>query len=135
MSSTRKQTAKEKRCRQSDVMFDLEDLNGMLGNYPGNRSNEELYENIEKDSSSNGTRTDMARNCEDFRSLLNTENIIEIGVTIDTSRFVSTEISQQMSRNLDELKRDLNTQITESNKHGYSRNCSSLFAKFIVRTE
>ena len=56
----------------------------------------------------------MARSGEDFRSLLNTENRIENGVTIGTSRFISTEVSQQMSRKLDELKRYLNTQITES---------------------
>ena len=51
---------------------------------------------------------------EDFRSLLNTEKRIEIEVTIDTSRFICTELSQQKSRKLDELKRDLNTQITDS---------------------
>ena len=113
-TSTRKQKAKEKRSRQSDVMSDLEDMYVMLGNYPGNRSDEELIKHIETDSRSNGTRSDMARNCEDFRSLLNTENRIENEVTIDTSRFLSTEISQQMSRKLDEFKRELNTQITES---------------------
>ena len=114
MPSTRKQKAKEKRSRQLDVMSDLEDMNVMLGNYPGNRSDEELNENIEIDSTSNVTRTDMSRNCEDFRSLLNTENRIENEVTVETSRFISTEISQQMSRKLDEPKRDLNTQITVS---------------------
>ena len=45
---------------------------------------------------------------------MNTENRIENEVTIDTSRFISSEVSQQMSRKLDELKRDLNTQNTES---------------------
>ena len=45
---------------------------------------------------------------------LNTENRIENEVTIDISRFINTEISQQMSKNLDELKRDSNTQITAS---------------------
>ena len=65
------------------------------------------------DSRSNGIRTDMATNCWDFISLLNNEDRIENEVTIDTSRFISTEISQQVSRKLDELKRDLNTQITE----------------------
>ena len=39
--------AKEKCSRQSDVMFDLDDMNVMLGNYPGNSSDEELNENIE----------------------------------------------------------------------------------------
>ena len=33
MSSTRKQKAKEKRARQSDVMSDIENLNVMLGSY------------------------------------------------------------------------------------------------------
>ena len=115
MSSTRRQKAKEKRSRQSNMMSDLEDMNVMLGNYPGNSSDEELNENIEIDPRSNGTRTDMARNCEDFRSLLNTENRIGNEVTIDTSRCISGEISQQVPRKIDELKkRDLNTQIIES---------------------
>ena len=33
MPSTRKQKAKEKRSRQSDVMSDIENLDVMLGNY------------------------------------------------------------------------------------------------------
>ena len=90
MPSTRKQKGKEKRSRQSDVMSDLENTNVMLGNYPGNCSDEESNENIEINSRSNGTRTDMARNCEDFRSLLNTEGRIENEVTVDTPRFFST---------------------------------------------
>ena len=88
MPLTRKQKAKEKRSRQSDVMSDLENMNVMLGNYPRNRSDDELNENIEIDSRCNGTRTDMARNCEVFRSLLNTEDRIENEVTVDTSRFL-----------------------------------------------
>ena len=107
MSSTRRQKAKEKRSRQSNMMSDLEDMNVMLGNYPGNSSDEELNENIEIDPRSNGTRTDMARNCEDFRSLLNTENRIGNEVTIDTSRCISGEISQQVPRKIDELKKEI----------------------------
>ena len=68
MPSTRNQHAKEKRSRQSNVMSNLENMNVMLGNYPGNRSDEDLNENFEIDSRSKGTRTDMARKCEDFRS-------------------------------------------------------------------
>ena len=34
MPSTRKQKAKDKRSRQSDVMSDIENLDVMLGNYP-----------------------------------------------------------------------------------------------------
>ena len=114
MPSTRKQKAKEKRSRQSDIMSDLEDMNVMLGNYPRNQLDDGLNENVDMDLRSNETRAEMARNCEDFRSLLNTENRIENEVTKDNSTFIRSEISQQMSRKLDELKRDLNTQITKS---------------------
>ena len=114
MPSTREQKAKEKRSRQLDVMSDLESMNVMLGNYSGNHSDEELNENIEVDSRSNGTRADMVRNCEDFRTLLNSEDRIRNDIPIETTRFITDEITQQMSRKLDELERNLNTQITES---------------------
>ena len=114
MPFTRKQKAKEKRARQSDVMSDLENMNMMLGNYSGNHSDEELNENIEVDSRSNGTRVDMVRNCEDFRTLLNSDDRIRSEISVETTRFITDEITQQMSRKLDELIRNLNTQITES---------------------
>ena len=114
MPSTRKQKAKEKRSRASDVMSDLENMNVMLGNYPDNHSDEELNENIEVDSRSNGTRTDMVRNCEDFGTLLSSDGRIRSQIPAETTRFIADEIAQQMSRKLDELKRNLNTQITES---------------------
>ena len=69
MPSTRKQKAREKRSRQSDVTSDLENMNVMLGNYQKNQSDVDLNENVEMDLRSNGTRTDMVRNCEDFRTL------------------------------------------------------------------
>ena len=114
MPSTRKQKAKEKRSRQSNVMSDLENMNVMLGIYSGNHSDEKLNENIEVDSRSNGTRTDMVRNCEDFRTLLNSDDRIRSEIPVETTRFIADEIAQQMSSKLDELKRNLNTQITES---------------------
>ena len=99
MPSTRKQKAKEKRARQSDVMSDSEDMNVMLGNYPGNQSDDELNDIMEMDSRSNGTRTDtIIRNCEDFRTLLNTGNTTVNVVTVNTTRLISAEISQQVSR-------------------------------------
>ena len=95
-------------------MSDLENMNVMLGNYSGNHSDEELNENIEKDSRSNGTRTDMVRNCGTFRTLLNSDDRIRNGIPVETTRFNADEITQQMTRKIDELKRDLNTQITDS---------------------
>ena len=114
MPSTKKQKAKEKRARQSDVLSDLENMNVMLGNYPENQSDVDLNENVEVDSRSNGTRTDMVRNCEDFRTLLTSEDRNRCEMTIETNRLISEEISYQMNRKIDELKRNLDTQITES---------------------
>ena len=104
----------EKRSRQSDVMSDLEKMNVMLGNSPENQSDVDLNENVEVDSRSNGTRTDMVRNCEDFRTLLTSEDRNRCGTTMETNRLISEEISYQMNRKMDELKRNLDTQITES---------------------
>ena len=61
-------------------------------------------------------RHDMIQKCEDFRGLLNTESRSANGVAIDTSRLISRELSEQVTGKLDELKRDLNTQNTESTK-------------------
>ena len=114
MPSTRKQKAREKRSRQSDVMSDFENMNVMLGNYQGNQSDVDLNENVEVDSRSNGTKTDMVRNCEDFRTLLTSEDRNRCEMTMETNRLISEEISHQMNRKIDELKRNLDTQITES---------------------
>ena len=114
MHSTRKQKAREKRSRQSDVMSDLENMNVMLGNYPENQPDVDLNENVEVGSRSNGTSTDMVRNCEDFRTLLTSEDRNRCETTMETNRLISEEISYQMNRKMDELKRNLDTQITES---------------------
>ena len=114
MPSTRKQKAREKRSRQSDVMSDLENLNVMLRNYQENQSDVDLNENVEVDSRSNGTRTDMVRNCDDFRTLLTSEDRNRCEMTMETNRLISEEISHQMNRKKDELKKNLDTQITES---------------------
>ena len=114
MPSTRKQKAKEKRPRQSDIMSDLDNMNVLLGNYPENQSDVDLNENVDVYSRSNGTRTDMVRNCEDFRTLLTSEDRNRCETTMETNRLLSEEISCQMIRKMDELKRNLDTQITES---------------------
>ena len=114
MPSTRKQKAREKRSRQSDVMSDLENMNVMLGNYPENQSDVDLNENVEVDSRSNGTRTDIIRNGEDFRTLLTSEDRNRCETTMKTNRLISEGISYQMNRKIDELKRNLDTQITGS---------------------
>ena len=114
MPSTRKQKAREKRSRQSDVMSHLENIIVMLGKYPEYQSDVDLNENVEVDSRSNGTRTDMVGNCEDFRTLLTSEERNRCETTMETNRLIAEEISYQMNRKMDELKRNLDTQITES---------------------
>ena len=95
-------------------MSDLENMNIMLGNYPENQSDADLNENVEVDSRSNRTITDMVRNCEDFRTLLTSEDRNRCETTMETNRLFSEEISYQMNRKIDELKRNSDTQITES---------------------
>ena len=114
MPSTRKQKAREKRSRQSDVMSDLENMNVMLGNYQENQSDVDSNENVEMDSRSNGTRTDMVRNCEDFRTLLTSEDRKRCEIPTGANRLISEKISHQMNRKIDELKRNLDAQSTES---------------------
>ena len=105
MPSTRKQKAKAKRSGLSDVM---------VGNYPRSQLDDEIDENVDIDSRSNGSRQDMVRNCKEYRSQVNTESRSENGIATDITMLISTEISQQVTRKLDEMKRNLNTQITES---------------------
>ena len=58
MPSTRKQKAKEKRSRQSDVMSDLENVDIMLGNYSRKELDSQLGEReTELDLESNGLQT------------------------------------------------------------------------------
>ena len=51
---------------------------------------------------------------EDFRSLLNTDNRENNEITIETTRMISAEISNQLSRKLNEIKNSLNFQIQEA---------------------
>ena len=87
----------------------------MLSVYPRNQLDEELEDEIvEIDSRPNGLRQEMVENCEDFRSILNTECRNGNEVTDDTSRWISSEVTNQVTRKLDELKRDLIMQLMES---------------------
>ena len=113
MPSTRKQIAKEKRSRQSDVMSDLENLDIMLGNYSRNELDSQLGEiEIELDLESNDLQAANPIS-EDFRSLLNTNGRENSEITIETARLINNEITCQVTRKLDETGSDLNTQILE----------------------
>ena len=113
MPSTRKQKAREKRSRHSDVMSDIENLDVMLGNYQ-RENNEFRSENNENtlDQRSN-EREGQDRNVEDYQTFLNNYPSENSCLTIETSRAISSEISSQMSRKFQEMQNSLNSQILD----------------------
>ena len=114
MPSTRKQKAKEKRSRQSDVMSDIENLDVMLGKYANSDFRDrDIVDQIEIDPESNRRQQGIDQEESNYRSLLNTNLSENSEITVETSRAISSEISAQMSRKLEEMKSDLNSHILE----------------------
>ena len=63
MPSTRKQKAKEKRSRHSDVMSDIENLKVMLGNYTNSEiRDQEAVDQLEIDPESRRRQRDLDQN-------------------------------------------------------------------------
>ena len=105
MPSTRKQKAREKLSRQSDVMSDIDNFDVMLGGF----LLEELQSdhegrNNEMDLKSRRPRQETILLCEDFTSLLNTNSSENSDTTIETARLINSEITSQVARKLNELK-------------------------------
>ena len=113
MPPTRKQKAREKRSRQSDVMSDIENLDVMLGSYQ-RENNEFRSENNENtlDQRSN-EREGQDRNVDDYRTFLNNNPSETSCLTIETSRAISSEISSRMSSKFQEMQTSLNSQILD----------------------
>ena len=115
MPSTRKQKAKKRRSRQLDMLSDVENVDIMLGSYSREDEENNISEN-EDNLDSGSSRPQQSSNVmgEDFRSLLNTNSRENSEITIETSRLISEEISNQMSRKLNEIKTGLNSQIKDA---------------------
>ena len=112
MPSTRKQKAKEKRSRQSDVMCDIENLDVMLGAYSRNDLVEgENNTETEVDLESGRLQRSEGHTENNFRSLLNTNPSENSEITVETNRLINSKISSQMSLKLEKLKTDLNSHI------------------------
>ena len=112
MPSTRKQKAKEKRSRQSDVMSDNENLDVMLGAYSRiDLVEEENNTETEVDLESDRLQRSEGQTENNFWSLLNTNPSENSEITVETKRLINSKISSQMSRKLEELKTDLNSHI------------------------
>ena len=114
MPSTRKQKAKEKRSRHSDVMSDIENLDVMLGNYTNSEiRGQDSVDQIEIYPESRGRQQDLDQNVPNYRSLLNTNLSENSETTVETSRMINSEISSQMSRKIEEMKSGLNSHVLE----------------------
>ena len=112
LPSTRKQKAREKRSRQSDVRSDIENLDVMLGNYSRNELVEERNNSL-IDLDLESGRQQQSRTENNFRSLLKTNLSENSEFTAETNRLINSEISSQMSRKLEGLKSDLNSHILD----------------------
>ena len=94
-------------------MSDLENVDIMLRNYSRNELDSQLGEReTELELESNGLQTPNPTS-EDFRSLINTNSRENSEITIETARLIKNEITSQVTRKLDEIRSDLNTQIWE----------------------
>ena len=114
MPSTRKQKAKEKRSRHSDVMSDIENIDVMLGNYTISEiRDQETVDQLEIDPESRRRQRDLDQNEGNYRSLLNPNVSENSEITAETSRMIKSEISSQMSRKIEEMKSELNSHILE----------------------
>ena len=104
MLSTRKQKAN--RSRQLDMLSDVENVDIMLGRYSRNHEEDNASENeVNLDSGSSRPQHSSYVIGEDFRSLLNTNCRENSEINIETTRIISKEISSQMSRKLNEIKK------------------------------
>ena len=115
MPSTREQKAKERLSRQLDIMSNVENVDIMLGIYDGDDERAEQSESeLNLDSGSNRLHQNPNLVGEDFRSLLNTNSRENSEVTVETTRLINEEISNQMSRRLNEIKSSSNSQIQKA---------------------
>ena len=114
MPSTRKQKAKERRSRQSDIMSDIENLDVMLGSYQ--------RDNCEAQKGNDGGEIDLRstrheenanQNENNYRSYLNTNLSENSYLTVETSRAISSEISSHLSRKFEKMQSSLNSQILD----------------------
>ena len=115
MPSTRKQKAKERRSRQIEMLSDVENVDIMLGGYSREDEDNNAIENeANLDSGSSRPQQSSTTLGEDFRSLLNANSRENSEITIETTRFINEEISNQMSRKLNGIKDSLNIQIQDA---------------------
>ena len=110
MPSTRKQKAKERRSRQLDIISDVKNVDIMLENYSRNEEGNHQSEN-EQTLNSEYSRPQRNSNVTDdfWSQLTNSKENSEI--TIETTRLIIEEFSNQMSRRPNEIETSFYSQI------------------------
>ena len=115
MPSTREQKASEKRSKHSEVMSDIEIMDNMEGNFPGNDfERQEITGKIEADLETDRLHRENRMTGENFRSLSNTNISVNNGFIAETSRAVNSEIASQLFRKLEEVRIDLKAHVVEA---------------------
>ena len=105
MPSTRKQKTKERRYRQLNMLSDVENVDIMLESYSRDDEENNASENeVNLDSGSRRPQQSSIVIGEDFSSLFNTNSRENSEITIEATRMINEEISNQMSRKLNEIK-------------------------------
>ena len=93
-------------------MPDLENIDVIRGTFPEiDFEGQKIASEIEVDLESRRSRTDNIQNEENFRSLLNTNTRLNRKSTAKTTQLNSS----QMSRNVEEVRKDVKTYILEVN--------------------
>ena len=95
-------------------MSDVENVDVMSGSYSRNDEGNDQSENeLKLDSESSRPQRNSNLKGEAFRSLL-TSSREKSRKTIETTRLIIEEISNQMSRSLNEIKTSVNSQILDA---------------------
>ena len=96
------------------MLSDVENVDIKLGSYSRDNEENNASENeINIDSGSNQPQQ-SSNVIEDFRSLLNTNSRENNEITIETTRMINEENSNQMTRKLNDIKNSLNVQIQDA---------------------
>ena len=96
-------------------MSDVENVDIRLGSYSRDDDrNEQSESELNLDLGSNGPQQSSNLIGEEFRSLFNTNSRENSDMTIETTKMLSEEITNQMSRKLNEIRESLNYQIHDA---------------------
>ena len=115
LHSTRKQKAREKRSRQSDVMSDIESIDVMLGIFPEyDFERQKIAGDIEADLESDRLCREKYQAGECFRPLLNTNTFESSEITTESNRAIDSENSSQTSRKPEKVRINLNAHVREA---------------------